>query len=272
MTDEEVPGDPNGSGREPAGDGRDSAPTAGGDPRLGDDPRLDDDRVAVLDGAAGTVTLVGVVHEHPASVHRAAVVVDRRDPAVLALELPPLALPLYESHASSDREPPAYGGEMSAAIQAARTDRIVGIDGPSREFLGRLGATLARDRPGRDAVEGVFRGLASATRETLACAAAGAIASRTSLDLAVGQPVDHDCSHHHEPDRQASDEQRQVRRARAVMDAMGPSRAAKLRDEIREAHMADRLRALRREGDVVAVVGYGHLAPLVERLGGDAAE
>ncbi|MFC7081645.1 hypothetical protein [Halorussus caseinilyticus] len=39
------------------------------------------------------VTLVGVVHDHPASVHRARAVVRERDPEVVALEAPPLAVP-----------------------------------------------------------------------------------------------------------------------------------------------------------------------------------
>lgn len=246
------------------------------DARTGENPRLDGDRVRTVaasadaaDGAPGAVTLVGVVHEHPASVHRVRTIVDRRDPAVLALELPPMALTLYADYADDDRTPPAVGGEMSAAIQVAETDRIVGVDGPSAGFLGRLGATLVRKRPDSTAVRGVLRGLATATTEAVACAVAGAIASRTSLDLAVGRPVEHACSHRDAPDCQATDEDRQIRRARAVMDAVAPSRAAAFRDEIREAHMAARLRRLRHEGDVVAVVGYGHLQSLADRLEDD---
>lgn len=237
-----------------------------GEAPAGDDPRLGGECVRTVAGTDGTVTLVGVVHEHPASVHRAAAVVRGRNPDVLALELPPLALSLYVEYAADEREPPVYGGEMSAAVQAADTDRIVGIDGPSLGFLGRLSRRLLSDRPGGDAVRGVLRGLRSATREAVACCVAGVVASRTSLAVAVGRPVDHDCTRHDDPARQASDEQRQIRRARAVMDAVEPSRAAQFRDEVREAHMADRLETLRPEGDVVAVVGYGHLSSIVEHL------
>lgn len=248
------------------------------------DPRLSGDRVRTVvprgtsrtdvDAAqsAGTVTLVGVVHEHPASVHRVRTVVDRRDPAVLALELPPAAIRLYVDYAADDGTSPAYGGEMSAAIQAASTDRVVGIDGPSTAFLGRLAATLVRERPDRDAVRGILGGLAAATKEAAACAVVGAVASRTSIDLAVGRPVAHACGHHDDADTQAADEDRQIRRARAVMDAIAPSGAARYRDAVREAHMATRLESLRRGSDVVAVVGYGHLDAVAERLSGDVAD
>jgi hypothetical protein len=55
------------------------------------DPRLDAERVRCLPGApgAGAVVLVGVVHDHPASVFRVTRLVERFAPDVLALELPP---------------------------------------------------------------------------------------------------------------------------------------------------------------------------------------
>lgn len=236
-----------------------------------DDPRLPGDRTRRVEGLEGALTLVGVVHEHPASVHRVRTVVSRASPDVLALELPPLAVTLFEDYAADEDGPPAHGGEMSAAIQAATTDRVVGIDGPSVAFLVRLGRALAGDRPDREAIRGVLDGLIAASKESLVCGVAGTIASRTGIDIAVGRPVDHECSRHDGPTQQADDEQRQIRRARAVMDAVEPSRGAAFRDEIREAHMAERLETLQRDGDVVAVVGYGHLDAIVDRLTNETA-
>jgi hypothetical protein len=63
------------------------------------DPRLESAYLTTLDG--GAVTLVGVVHDHPASVARVRAVVARRRPDVVALELPPLAVGLYEAHAGA---------------------------------------------------------------------------------------------------------------------------------------------------------------------------
>src|SRR6056297_2195481 len=99
------------------------------------DPRMNDEYVRRLPDAG--VTLVGVVHDHPASVHRAREVVRERDPDVVALEAPPLAMPLYETYARESRTPPTFGGEMSAAAQAAREEdaEVVGIDGPTVAFF-----------------------------------------------------------------------------------------------------------------------------------------
>jgi pheromone shutdown protein TraB len=233
------------------------------------DPRLTGERLRTVDAPSGTITLVGSVHAHPASIHRAARTVADRQPAVLALEVPPLALPLFERYADGadpPASPPTLGGEMTAAIAAADTDRVVGIDGPSRPFLAALTRRLARERPPREAVSSVLAGLRSAGGEALRCRLAatrfGARLGRPS----VATPADHDCAPTDSPDAQATDEASQIARARAVMDTFEPSRAAQFRDETREAHMARRLRTLREEGPVVAVVGYGHLDALTARL------
>ena len=55
-------------------------------------------------------------------------------------------MPLYETYAAGDESPPAFGGELSAAIQAAETDDVVGIDGPSPGFVRELGNWLVRER------------------------------------------------------------------------------------------------------------------------------
>ncbi|QLG26810.1 hypothetical protein HUG10_04305 [Halorarum halophilum] len=238
-----------------------------------DDPRFGDSYVRQeLDSpTGGRVTLVGVVHDHPASTYRVRTVVDAVDPDVLALELPPLAVGLFEQYAEGERTPPTFGGEMSAAIQAARTDAVAGIDGPDRAFYRRLVRTLSRERPSRPEAKRILSGLASASKRAVVCRVAGALAARTGVRLEVDVPVAHDCTWADDPEDQAADERRQIRQSQALTSALGPctaSRATAFRDATREAHMADRLADLRETGSVVAVVGIDHLDPLSELLDG----
>ena len=73
-----------------------------------DDPRLNDAYLRVCPGGPeeGTVVLVGVVHDHPSSQYRAQRVLEAVEPTTLALELPPLALPLFEEYATESSTPP----------------------------------------------------------------------------------------------------------------------------------------------------------------------
>ncbi|GAA0531181.1 hypothetical protein ABNG02_01835 [Halorubrum ejinorense] len=232
-----------------------------------DDPRLTGDHRRSIETPTGAVTLIGTVHDHPASAFRARTVVANESPDVLALELPPLSLPLFERYAEATRTPPPFGGEASAAIQAAATDRVVGIDGPTLPFLRRLAATLYREDRSLETLPGVVDGLASVTRNAVRCRFAGALAAATSVRVEADSPVAYDVDRTDDPRRQAASERDQIDRARAVMDAFEPSRAASFSDDVREAHMADRLDALRDDGDVVAVVGRHHLDRVAERLG-----
>ena len=231
-----------------------------------DDPRITGEHLRSIDAPTGTVTLVGVVHDHPASAFRVRTVVTDRDPDVLALELPPLSLPLFERYAEDTRTPPAFGGEASAAIQAATADRVVGIDGPTLPFLGRLAATLYREDASIETLRGVLDGLATVTKNALRCRLAGSLAAATSIRLEVDSPVTYATDRTDAAEEQAANERAQIDRARAVLDAFEPSRAASFGDDVREAHMADRLADLRRDGDVVAVVGRHHLDRIAERL------
>jgi pheromone shutdown protein TraB len=232
------------------------------------DPRLSDEYLRRHRTPDGTVTLLGVVHDHPASVYRVGQVVADVDPAVLALEVPPLAVPLYEQYADDERCPPAFGGEMSAAVQAASTDSVVGIDGPTLGFLGRLARTMLRERASATTVRQVARGVAAVGRTALACRAAATLATLTSLRVEVDAPVPYEGVPTDDPAAQAADEREHVERTHSVLNALSPPRAVRFRDETREAHMAERLAALQQEGDVVAVVGHGHLDPVAERLSG----
>ena len=229
---------------------------------------METEHVETLNGESddGHLTLAGVVHDHPASIYRVRRIVERESPAVLAVELPPLAVPLYEAHADDAETPPPLGGEMSAAIQAAETDAIVGIDGPSTAFCRRLARVLFTGRASVETVARSVRGVVSIAKTAVACRAAAALTAHTPLQVAVGDRTSHDVSRTDSPRRQVANENKQIRTATAVLDAFERRPASRVRSETREAHMADRLRDLRSRGDVVAVVGLGHFDPLCNRL------
>lgn len=233
-----------------------------------DDPRITGEHVRRLPGEGGTgaVTLVGVVHNHPASTYRVRAVLDAADPDAVALELPPLSIPLYEAYADDGRTPPPFGGEMSAAVQAATTDRVVGIDGPDPGFVARLSRTLVTDCASLSTASSALRSLLSATKRAVTCRLAARLARATGVRLEVDAPVGHECERADDPAAQASDERAQVRQARAIADSLEQPAATRVRDRTRNRHMACRLATLRQAGDVVAVVGIAHLGPLSERL------
>lgn len=235
----------------------------------GQDPRLTGEYVREVSGPAGAVTLVGVVHDHPASCHRVRHHVRRLDPEVLALELPPTAVPLFEEYATSSRSPPPFGGEMSTAVQATTDATVVGVDRPTGSFCLRLARTLIRDRPSWTAVREVLRNTGSAARHALVCRVAASVATHTSLRVEVDDPTRHPTDRTDSPAAQADDERTQVRRSRTFANAFrtdSRSRATELEDATREAHMAERLVELGDEGAVVAVVGIDHLDSLVGLL------
>jgi hypothetical protein len=208
--------------------------------------------------------LVGVVHDHPASEHRVRTVVEDVDPDVLALELPPLSVPLFEAYAD-DGTPAVVGGEMSAAIRSASTDRVVGVDGPTPRFSLALVHTLYRADADGPTVRRALSGLASATGRAVTCRLAAVVTAHTGLSVVVDSPVAHDCGPGDDPREQAADERAQVRRARAAARVFEPARATRVRDATREDHMARRISAL--DGRVVAVLGIDHLDAVADRLG-----
>ncbi|WP_284012081.1 hypothetical protein [Halobaculum litoreum] len=234
------------------------------------DPRVTGEFVRQLPDDDGTVTLVGVVHDHPASVYRVRHVLAAVDPEVLALELPPISLPLFAQYAATEETPPALGGEMSAAIQAADAATVVGVDRPTGGFFRRLGRTLLRERPPFETVRTLGTRIAGTTTHALVCLAAAGVAAATSVRLEVDAPTPHDVSWTDAPADQASHEREQVDRCRSFMDAFrtaSRSRASRIEDAAREASMAARLRDLRGDGaDVVAVVGIDHVEPLADGL------
>ena len=242
-----------------------SPPEGDPGPDSEEDPRLRSRYLRRIDpDDRAPITLVGVVHDHPASVYRVRSIVGRLDPDVLALELPPLALGLYRLYADP-RVGPDFGGEMSAALAAGERARPIGIDGPSRRFCRHLAAALGRQRPRPKTVGSVLSETLSASAQAIACAAARPLCERTPLLIRVGAPRRYDCSPADTPSRQAHDEDRQVRAARALAASTdAPARAT--RDAARDACMADAILDTEPDERVVAVVGVAHLDSLAARL------
>ena len=232
-------------------------------PEAAADPRLDEGSIERVDG--GSVVLVGVLHDHPASTYRVRAVVEAVDPDVLALELPPLAVPLAVHHATSERTPPTLGGEMSAAVQAATTDRVVGIDGPSVGFLCSLAAELYAQRAAPETVRDTAAGLRSVASRAVGRRVVATLAALTAVQVAVDPPTAYDTGRADDPAQQAAEERRHVDTARSMLRAFSPSPAAAIRRAARERYMADRLATLG-EDEVVAVVGLAHLDTVAGHL------
>jgi pheromone shutdown protein TraB len=234
------------------------------------DPRLTeaDVRCVPAPDGAGAVLLVGVVHDHPASVARVAALLADLEPDVLALELPPLAMPLFRLYARDAYTPPRLGGEMSAAMQAADRAATVGIDGPNRTYLRRLVGRLAADRPSLDVLSAVLRDVGTGFGQALACRLGAVVGSLTPLRPRVYEHLEYDCSLLDTPGVQAAHEDAHVSQRRAFMGAVEVPPETQLVDDVREESMVAELAALRRRGDVVAVVGMEHLDPVHAGLTG----
>jgi len=234
----------------------------------GDDPRMWGEYVSTFAGSndQGDITLVGVVHDHPSSVFRVGTIVDREQPDVLALELPSVAVPLYEQYARSQTSPPEYGGEFSRAVQAASTEDVVGIDGPSLGFLRDLVSRLVANRASPETLKRSLHSIASVTRTAVACRLAASVRAWTSRSLSVGSPVTHDISSADHPDAQVADEKRQIRAAVAVQNAFQGTRSSQCRAATREQYMVEQLSSARTRGNVVAIIGAGHFDPITDRL------
>ena len=236
-----------------------------------DDPRLDQRYLRCVPGDDGRhpVLLIGVVHDHPASVSRVSRVLELVTPETLAVELPPLAMPLFRLYAADPHQPPRLGGEMSAAIQSAASPSI-GVDVPTPAYLTSLVETIRRERPSRSVLGRLVRDLGSAVAHALACRVAGTLAAHTPLRLRVYDPIVHSCSMTDSADVQADDERSYLDRRGALFRAIRPPESTRLIDDAREAAMSGLLDRARRKGSVAAVVGMEHLDEVEADLRGTA--
>lgn len=256
------------AGSEASASGRRHSADEGADrePALRSDPRIRGEHVRVIRvRAADThVVLVGVVHDHPASCYRAAAVVEDVSPAVLALELPELAIPLFEKFAAGP-EGSDPGGEMSAAVRAAGDVDVRGIDVPSATFARALAGTLRAVSPSADDLVDVAKRVADVTRHAIGCRLAALSVTGVDRD----PPIDvheYDCDRTDPPAVQASNEATRLGQSRSLLNAVDPPVATRVTDAARERAMARRLAALGRTGDVVAVLGFGHLDEVADEL------
>ncbi|MFP8957379.1 hypothetical protein ACLI4Y_11660 [Natrialbaceae archaeon A-CW3] len=239
-----------------------------------DDPRISPQFCRHLPGETD-VLLLGVVHDHPASIARVKLVLEHLEPDALALELPAAALPLYRTYARDidGDAPPRFGGEMAAAISAAPDADLVGIDAPNWSFVRRLATRLLADRVPASTARRVLSSLGGATRTALTCRVAATVSNATSMTVACDDPIEYTCSHADSPATQAAHERRHVSGVSALLQHAGTDEptATAYRDETREACMIDHLESLREDatGSVVAVVGVDHLEALEAALSGE---
>jgi pheromone shutdown protein TraB len=232
------------------------------------DPRLTEDTIRCIEHSHGTsVVLVGVVHDHPASVFRAAHAVETLTPSVVALELPPLAMSLFRAYARDKRVPPHLGGEMSAALQVSGDARTVGIDGPNLAYLRRLARDIWTERLSSEDRNTVVRDVVSSLGHALACRVGGFVGRVTQRPPRLYRHLEYDVTLLDTPERQAEDETNHVVQRQSLLQAIEVPTPIRRIDTAREATMVQTLRALSAEGDVVAIVGIEHLDELVHGLG-----
>lgn len=231
------------------------------------DPRLADGSVRCFErrDSVGSVLLIGVVHDHPSSEYRVGTLLQRFDPDIVALELPPLAVPLFEQYAADVEVPPQHGGEMSIAIQSTDA-RVVGIDAPNGGYLRRLVRQLAfEDRLspiGRSLLTDLLRMTTQAVA-TRVGAFVGRIIGRPPV---LYSPIRYDTSSFDDPSTQAQHEQGHLARRDSFLRAIEPPPAIERIDGLREQTMVDRITALRGEGDVAVVIGMEHVEAVADGI------
>lgn len=222
--------------------------------------------VPASESGTGAVLLVGVVHDHPASLRRVTNLLTGIRPDILALELPPLAIPLFKLYAVDTATPPRLGGEMSTAIQAVDSTRTVGIDAPNRLYLRALLRRLWQGGHSISTILAILKDLGITTAHALACRTGSTVGRTTGLRPRVYSPIQHGLPADAPPFEQTEHEARHLSKQQAFLRAIEIPRARQIIDEAREEAMATRLQELRAAGDVVAIVGMEHLDTLDERL------
>ena len=218
-----------------------------------DDPRIETDHLRVFDDGGQRILLVGVVHDHPASVARVRGVVRSIDPATVAVELPALALPLF-----ADREE----GEMGAALAA--TDATgVAIDSLGPSFVRSLWREVRDETPDGETIKRIAANAVAVGHNALSCRLASIVDSDRFASR-VRESSEYELSPDATPVRQAEHEQRHLSRSFSILRTLERPLADEIVDAARERTMARRLSGL--DGDVVAVVGFEHLDGLTSAL------
>lgn len=231
---------------------------------IGSDPRISDEYVRRIDGPDAPVVLVGVVHDHPASIYRVEQLIEALSPSTVAIELPGLLVPVISAAEQSDD---GVGGEMAAAIAAADSTPVVGIDVPGlgtvRVLATELRSQNVRSRTVLLALKETWRLTSNAVLGRLAHA--GVPRTPSVADLEFGH--EYDLARDATPTAQADHEATHLRRSTTLLRTFEPPAAVRVVDDVRERHMAEQLSRLRVNGPVVGVVGYGHLDGIEAILG-----
>lgn len=233
------------------------------------DPRIDPDQLRLYDSPdGGPLLVVGCVHDHPASTFRARALVESLRPDVVGVELPGLALPLFERVGRDSDDDPSAGGEMSAALAAAADvgSERTGIDTLGPRFARSLLTELRRESASFDTIRRVLGSVSDVAGHALACRVSTALGRFGSADPVHERAYDHDIPRDAAPSTQAEDEHRQLTRSLSVLRAFEQPLANDVVDAAREATMVANLADVRKEGSAVAVVGFDHLSGITELL------
>lgn len=233
------------------------------------DPRVDPDQLRVFDGPeGGPLLVVGCVHDHPASIYRVRALVESLLPDVVAVELPELAVPLFERVGQDAGADGSSGGEMSAALAtSAEIDaRSAGIDTLDTTFVRSLVAELRRESPSLETLKRVFSAVSNVSGHALSCRLSAVLGRYGTPTPVMRRAYDHDVDRSTSPTEQADDERRQLTRSLSVLRALERPVANDVVDTAREETMVANLTSLRTDGSVVAVVGFDHLSGITELL------
>lgn len=234
-----------------------------------DDPRINADQLRLFDGPdGGPLLVVGCVHDHPASVYRVRALVEALRPDVVGVELPGLAVPLFERVGRDDGGDLPGGGEMSEAL-AAGADvgaRRVGIDTLDTGFARSLAREIRRESPSPATLKRVLGSVTNVSGHALSCRLSAALGRFGTASPVSKRAYDHDVDHSASPTTLADDERRQLTRSLSVLRALEQPVANEVVDTAREKTMVENLTSLQTDGSVVAVVGFDHLSGITDLL------
>lgn len=233
------------------------------------DPRIDPDQLRLYNGPdGGPLLVVGCVHDHPASTFRARALVESLRPDVVGVELPGLALPLFERVGRDSNGHPSAGGEMSAALAAAADvgAERAGIDTLGPRFARSLLSELRRESASLDTIKRVLGSVSDVAGHALACRLSAALGPFGTTAPVHDRAYEHDIAPDAAPSTQAEDEHRQLTRSLSVLRAFEQPLANDVVDAAREETMVANLAEVREDGSVVGVVGFDHLSGITELL------